>query len=90
MDSVSTERRRGGPSEMTVRYMDDGIVDMDQWQAVALGLIPSVGIGFLFYKVIRLILEGDRNERLAHARWEAEHAEGPVADRVQVNQPTQN
>lgn len=45
---------------------------MDQWQAIVLGLIPSVGIGFLFYKVIRLILEGDRKERLAHSRWLAE------------------
>lgn len=64
---------------------------MDQLQGIALALIPSVGIGFLFYKVIRLILEGDRKERLAHSRWDAQHVvashpqpageQGPPAER---------
>lgn len=44
---------------------------MEQLQAVLYGLIPSLGIGFLFYKIMRAILEGDRNERLAHSQWEA-------------------
>ncbi|WP_068427779.1 hypothetical protein [Piscicoccus intestinalis] len=45
---------------------------MDQlWQIVA-GLVPSIGIGFLFYKIMRAIIESDRNERLAHSRWDAE------------------
>ncbi len=62
---------------------------MSQLQAIVLGLIPSAGIGFLFYKVIRLILEGDRKERLAHSRWEAEHADQlaagtSVADETQA------
>lgn len=48
---------------------------MDTLQGVLLALVPSVGIGFLFYKVIKALLEGDRAERLAHARWEAEHSE---------------
>lgn len=69
---------------------DDGIVEMDQWQAVALGLIPSVGIGFLFYKVIRLILEGDRKERLAHARWEAEHGDTAAGGKVAAQPSTDN
>lgn len=34
-------------------------------------LIPSTGVGFLFYLVIRAMLEGDRRERLALSRWEA-------------------
>ncbi len=44
---------------------------MNSLWAVVLALAPSVGIGFLFYKVMKALLEGDRNERLAHARWEA-------------------
>jgi hypothetical protein len=30
-------------------------------------------VGVLFYFVIKSILEGDRRERLAQARWESEH-----------------
>jgi hypothetical protein len=35
-------------------------------------LIPSAGVGFLFYIVIKNMIEGDRKERLAHSQWEAE------------------
>ena len=39
---------------------------------IALGaLLPTAGVAFLFYLVIKAMLEGDRNERLAHSRWEA-------------------
>ncbi|MDQ1537581.1 MAG: hypothetical protein QOE58_1974 [Actinomycetota bacterium] len=36
-------------------------------------LMPSAGVGFLFFVIIKAMLEGDRRERLAHSRWEAEH-----------------
>lgn len=49
------------------------------WQIVA-GLLPSIGVGWLFYKVMKAIIEGDRNERLAQSRWEA--AEDASADNV--------
>ena len=40
---------------------------------IALGaLLPSAGVAFLFYLVIKAMLEGDRRERLAHSKWEAE------------------
>ncbi|HEY5249844.1 MAG TPA: hypothetical protein VIJ15_15495 [Dermatophilaceae bacterium] len=40
---------------------------------IALGaLLPSGGVAFLFYVVIKAMLEGDRSERLAHSRWEAD------------------
>lgn len=40
---------------------------------IALGaLLPSAGVAFLFYLVIKAMLEGDRNERLAHSKWEAD------------------
>jgi hypothetical protein len=35
-------------------------------------LLPSAGVAFLFYLVIKAMLEGDRRERLAHSQWEAE------------------
>ncbi|WP_137121360.1 hypothetical protein [Segeticoccus rhizosphaerae] len=45
---------------------------MDQvWPAI-ITLIPSVGILYLFWYIMKHILEGDRRERLAHAQWEAE------------------
>lgn len=34
-------------------------------------LLPTAGVAFLFFVVIKAMLEGDRNERLAHSRWEA-------------------
>lgn len=40
---------------------------------IALGaLMPSAGVAFLFYLVIKAMLEGDRRERLAHSQWEAD------------------
>jgi hypothetical protein len=35
-------------------------------------LLPSAGVGFMFYVIIKAMLEGDRKERLAHSQWEAE------------------
>lgn len=40
------------------------------------GLLPSIGIGYLFYRIMRVLLEGDRKERAAYARWQAEHDSG--------------
>jgi hypothetical protein len=40
---------------------------------IALGaLLPSAGVAFLFYVIIKAMLEGDRRERLAHSRWQAD------------------
>ena len=40
---------------------------------IALGaLLPSAGVAFLFYVIIKAMLEGDRRERLAHSKWEAD------------------
>lgn len=52
-----------GPEEETVESV---------W-SVVFAIVPSIGVGFLFYKVLRAIIEGDRKERLAHAQWEASH-----------------
>ena len=42
------------------------------WPYIA-ALIPSAGVGFLFYVVIKNMVEGDRKERLAHSQWDREH-----------------
>lgn len=46
----------------------------DFWRYVA-ALVPSTGVGFLFYLVIKAMIEGDRRERRALALWEAAHPE---------------
>jgi hypothetical protein len=58
---------------------------MDSVMPYVLALVPTIGVATLFYFVIKSILEGDRRERLAQARWEAEHrraegaTQGPAA-----------
>jgi len=46
--------------------------------------LPTAGVAFLFYVVIKAMLEGDRNERLAHSRWEA-HQERSAASAERPN-----
>ncbi|MDO5628271.1 MAG: lysyl-tRNA synthetase [Mobilicoccus sp.] len=38
------------------------------WQ-VLLALLPSLGVGFLFYTIIKALVEGDRRERKAYSEW---------------------
>ncbi|WP_426563659.1 lysyl-tRNA synthetase [Angustibacter sp. McL0619] len=38
-----------------------------------LALIPSIGVLFLFVVAIKAMLEGDRRERAAQAKWEKDH-----------------
>ncbi|MEW1954566.1 hypothetical protein [Terrabacter sp. NPDC080008] len=46
---------------------------LDSVMPYVLALVPTIGVATLFYFVIKSILEGDRRERLAQARWDAEH-----------------
>jgi hypothetical protein len=48
------------------------------WPYVA-AIIPSAGVGFLFWVVVKNMIEGDRKERLAHSQWESEHRLDDVA-----------
>ena len=41
------------------------------WTAVA-ALVPSIGVGVLFYFAMRFIIRADRNERAHLARLDAE------------------
>ena len=45
---------------------------MDAVIPYVLALVPTIGVGTLFYYVIKNILEGDRRERLAQSKWEAQ------------------
>jgi hypothetical protein len=39
-----------------------------------LALAPTIGMAILFYFIMKSIIEGDRRERIAQSKWEAEHA----------------
>lgn len=45
------------------------------WPYIAT-LIPSIGLLFLLYVILKHMMEADRRERIAHARWEQETAAG--------------
>ncbi len=42
------------------------------WPYIAT-LLPSIGVLYLFYVILKHILEGDRRERIAQAQWENAH-----------------
>ncbi|MEO7069683.1 MAG: lysyl-tRNA synthetase [Nostocoides sp.] len=39
----------------------------------AAALIPFIGAAFIFYVIIKGVLEGDRRERIAQRKWDEEH-----------------
>lgn len=41
------------------------------WPYLA-GILPTILVGILFYRLMKNMIEGDRKERLAQAKWEAE------------------
>lgn len=57
------------------------------WPYVA-ALIPSTGIGILFWLVIKNMIEGDRKERLAHSQWERAHENPREIGHSDDNEPT--
>jgi hypothetical protein len=61
-------RRAGGSAQIPC---ENGV--MDSVMPYVLALVPTIGMATLFYFVIKSILEGDRRERIAHAKWEKEH-----------------
>ncbi|NNG37958.1 hypothetical protein HJ588_01535 [Flexivirga sp. ID2601S] len=38
-------------------------------------LLPSIGLLYLLYVILKHMMEGDRRERIAHAQWEQEQEE---------------
>lgn len=59
---------------------------METWQAVAVGLIPSIGVGLLFWFVMRAVLRADRREREALARIDREEVQARAADARESSQ----
>lgn len=54
---------------------------MDLLQAIypyVAALLPTVGVAFLFYLVVKYMMEADREERKALARWNKEHPDPPA------------
>ncbi|MFN3867396.1 MAG: hypothetical protein ACK4MD_11895 [Demequina sp.] len=49
----------------------------DSWIPILAGIIPSIGVGLLFWFVMRAVVRADRNERSALAQ--AEGAAAPSA-----------
>ncbi len=41
----------------------------------AAALLPTLGVAFLFYWIIRYMIEADRGERKAIAQWNKEHGD---------------
>jgi hypothetical protein len=70
-DPDNEVRRADGVCEMPC---ENG--GMDSVMPYVLALVPTIGMATLFYFVIKSILEGDRRERIAHAKWEKEHQAG--------------
>ncbi len=50
----------------------------DRVVAFLVALVPSAGVLFLFWIAIKALIEGDRRERAAQARIEAEQRRGPA------------
>lgn len=54
---------------------------MSTWQAVLAALAPSIGVGLLFWLVIRALVNADRNERRATSQKDdAERGSQPEND----------
>ncbi|GIG41540.1 hypothetical protein [Cellulomonas phragmiteti] len=47
---------------------------MNEWGAVLAALLPSVGVGLIFWFAMRAIINADRSERQALARADADDA----------------
>ena len=43
-------------------------------------LLPTAGVAFLFYWIVKYMIEADRRERKALAQWRKEHEEAHQSD----------
>lgn len=50
----------------------------------AAALLPTLGVAFLFYWIIRYMIEADRSERKAIAQWNKEHGDDVRGNRDPV------
>ncbi len=54
------------------------------WLAVG-ALVPSIGVGLLFWFAIRAVVQADRRERMAVARLDAEERRSAEAERTDAS-----
>ena len=47
---------------------------MSGFEAVAISIIPSIGVGLIFWYAMRAVIRADRRERAELARIDAEEA----------------
>jgi hypothetical protein len=57
------------------------------WPYIA-GIVPTIVVATMFYFLIKSMLEGDRRERLAQSRYEAEQDREGREDRRAGDSPT--
>ncbi|MGO1166695.1 MAG: hypothetical protein ACTMHL_08765 [Janibacter sp.] len=57
---------------------------VDYWPFAA-ALLPTIGVAFLFYWIIRYMIEADRGERKAIAQWNKEHGDHLKGNRGPLN-----
>ena len=57
---------------------------VDYWPYAA-ALLPTLGVAFLFYWIIRYMIEADRGERKAIAKWNKEHGDDLKGNRGPAN-----
>lgn len=61
-------------------------MDTSIWWPYVAGLLPSIGIGWIFYKIMKALVEADRNERQAVARMDAEDRRRAEAETAANNE----
>lgn len=54
------------------------------WPEILAGVIPSIGVGLVFWYAMRAVVNADRRERAALAQHEAERAERDDAIEAQT------
>ena len=57
---------------------------INEYWPYAAALLPTIGVAFLFYWIIRYMVEADRSERKAIAQWNKEHGDDVRGNRDPV------
>ena len=55
---------------------------MSGWGAVLAALVPSIGVGLLFWFGLRAVMNADRNERRAQAQIDAQQRQASREENV--------
>lgn len=57
---------------------------INEYWPYAAALLPTLGVAFLFYWIVRYMIEADRSERKAIASWNKEHGDAIKGNRDPV------